>query len=153
MDGDIGIVPGDRIPLTPRHMLKAYADVRPAKRLSVDLSLIAVSSSFARGNENNLHQADGIYYLGPGRTGGYSLMNLGGRYQLQKHVELFAQVNNLLNHRYYSAAQLGTTGFTTQGTFLARPFPAVSGQFPLINATFLAPGAPIGASGGIRFGF
>ena len=80
-------------------------------------------------------------------------MNLGGRYQLQKHVELFAQVNNLLNHRYYTAAQLGATGFTAQGTFLARPFPAVGGEFPLINATFFAPGAPIGAWAGIRIGF
>jgi outer membrane receptor protein involved in Fe transport len=153
LDGDIQIVPGDRIPLTPRHMLKTYADVRPTKRLNVDLSLIAVSSSLARGNENNLHQADGVYYLGPGRTGGYSVMNLGGRYQLQKHVELFAQVNNLLNHRYYTAAQLGATGFTAQGTFLARPFAAAGGEFPLTNSTFLAPGAPIGAWAGIRVGF
>ena len=63
-------------------------------------------------------------------------MNLGGRYQLQKHVELFAQVNNLLNHRYYTAAQLGATGFTAQGTFLARPFPAVGGEFPLVIRNF-----------------
>jgi outer membrane receptor protein involved in Fe transport len=153
LDGDIDVVPGDRIPLTPRHMLKAYADVRATKKLNVDLSLIAVSSSFARGNENNLHRADGVYYLGPGRTGGYSVMNLGGRYDLQKHVEFFVQVNNLLNHRYYTAAQLGATGLTAQGTFQARPFPAVGGEFPLVNSTFLAPGASIGAWAGIRVGF
>jgi hypothetical protein len=68
-------------------------------------------------------------------------------------VEVFAEVNNLLNHRYYTAAQLGATGITPQGTFLARPFPAVNGDFPLIHSTFLAPGAPIGAWGGIRVGF
>ncbi|MEO8592389.1 MAG: TonB-dependent receptor [Candidatus Solibacter sp.] len=153
LDGEIQIVPGDRIPLTPRHMLKAYAEVRATQRLSLNLNLIGVSSSLARGNENNLHQADGVYYLGPGRTGGYSVMNLGGRYRLQKHLEMFAQVNNLLNHRYYTAAQLGATGFTAQGTFLARPLPAVGGQFPLIGSTFLAPGAPLAAWGGIRVSF
>ena len=153
LDGDIDITPGNRIPLTPRHMLKAYADARVTKKLNLDLNLIAVSSSFARGNENNLDRADGVYYLGPGGSGGYSVMNLGGRYQLQKHVELFAQVNNLLNHRYYTAAQLGATGFTAQGTFLARPFPAVGGAFPLTYGTFFAPGAPIGAWAGIRIGF
>jgi outer membrane receptor protein involved in Fe transport len=134
-------------------MLKSYADIRATKKLNVDLSLIAISSSLARGNENNLHQADGVYYLGPGRTGGYSVIDLGGRYELQKHVELFAQINNLLNHRYYTAAQLGATGITPQGSFLARPFPAVNGEFPLVNSTFLAPGAPIAAWGGIRVSF
>jgi outer membrane receptor protein involved in Fe transport len=153
LDGNIQINPGNRIPLTPRHMLKSYADLQATKKLNVDLSLIAISSSFARGNENNLDQPDGIYYIGPGRSGGYCVLNLEGRYQVQKHVQLFAQVDNLLNHHYYTAAQLGATGITPQGTFVARPFPAVGGEYPLVNSTFLAPGAPIGAWVGIRVGF
>ena len=66
--GDIKVAPGDRLPLTPRHMLKAYADLRATKKLTVNLGLSAISSSIARGNENNLHQPDGVYYLGPGRV-------------------------------------------------------------------------------------
>jgi hypothetical protein len=66
---------------------------------------------------------------------------------------VFAQINNLLDHRYYTGAQLGPTGFTSQGIFIARPLPAVGGEFPLVHATFYAPGAPIGARGGIRFKF
>jgi outer membrane receptor protein involved in Fe transport len=153
LEGNIRIASGDRIPLTPRHMLKAYASIRATRELNVDLSLIAISSSLARGNENNQHQPDGVYYLGPGRAGGYSVVNLGARYQLLKHVQVFAQVNNLLNHRYYTAAQLGATGITPQLTFIARPLPAVNGEFPLIHSTFLAPGAPIGVWGGIRVSF
>ena len=38
---------------------------------AIDLDLLAVGSSFARGNENNLDQPDGIYYLGPGTSPGY----------------------------------------------------------------------------------
>jgi len=81
------------------------------------------------------------------------VVNPGARYQVHPHVQFFAQVNNLLDHRYYTAAQLGSTGLTPQGTFIARPLPAVGGQFPTVNATFYAPGAPIGAWAGIRASF
>ena len=151
--GNIQVAPGDRLPLTPRHMLKAYADLRATKKLTLDLGLNAISSSIARGNENNLHQPDGVYFLGPGRSPGYGVMNLGARYQLHPHVQLFVQVNNLLDHRYYTAAQLGSTGFTAQGTFIARPLPAIGGQFPVVNATFYAPGAPIAVWAGLRLSF
>jgi outer membrane receptor protein involved in Fe transport len=150
LDGTIPIRPGDRIPLIPQHMLKAFADVQATSRLSVDLGLVALSRSYARGNENNLHQADGTYYLGPGTSPGYAVVNLGARYQVSRRLELFARINNLFDRHYFTAAQLGPTGFTDTGTFIARPFPAVSGQFPIVHATFYAPGAPRGAWGGVR---
>ena len=153
MDGVIQVQPGDRIPLIPQHMFKAFADAQITRKLSADLDFIAVSSSYARGNENNQSQPDGIYYLGPGTSPGYGVVNLGARYQLQKHVQMFVQINNLLDHRYYTAAQLGPTGFTDQGTFISRPLPPVDGNYPLLHTTFYAPGAPFGAWGGIRVGF
>jgi outer membrane receptor protein involved in Fe transport len=154
VDGVIQITPGARIPLIPQHLLKAYADFQASAKLSVDLDLVAVSQSYARGNENNLSRPDGVYYLGPGTSPGYGVVNLGARYQLQKRLQLFAQIHNLFDHHYYTAAQLGPTGFTNQGTFIARPFPAnAAGDFPLVHATFYAPGAPIGVWGGIRFKF
>jgi hypothetical protein len=78
---------------------------------------------------------------------------VGARYQIQQRVQIFAQINNLLDHRYYMAAQLGPTGFTNQGTFIARPLPPVDGNYPLVHATFYAPGAPFGVWGGMRFSF
>ena len=152
-DGVIRIQPGDRIPLIPRHMLKAFAGVHATGKLSVDLDFVAVSSSFARGNENNLSKPDGTYYLGSGTSPGYGVVNVGAHYQLRKGLQLYVQANNLLNHHYYTAAQLGPTGFNDLGTFAARPFPAVDGNYPIVHATFYAPGAPIGAWGGIRFKF
>jgi outer membrane receptor protein involved in Fe transport len=153
LDGTIAIQPGMRIPLVPRQMLKAFADLQPTKKLSIDLGMVAVSSAYARGNENNLHQGDGLYYLGPGTSPGYAVLNGGARYQVRRRLEFFVQVNNLLDRRYYTAAQLGTTAFSAGGTFLARPFPAVGADFPLQHATFYAPGAPRGAWGGIRIKF
>ena len=153
LDGTIQIQPGDRIPLIPRHMFKAYADLQATGKLSVNLGFVAVSSSYARGNENNLSQPDGKYYLGSGIAPGYGVVNLGARYQLQRRIQLFGQINNLLNHHYFTAAQLGATGFTGGGTFIARPFPPVDGNYPIQHATFYAPGAPFQVWGGVRLTF
>lgn len=153
LEGLIEIEPGARIPLIPRHMLKLFADLQATPNFSVNFGVLALSGAYARGNENNLHQPDGVYYLGAGRSPGYAVANFGARYQLHRHVELFARVNNLFNRRYYTAAQQGPTGFTAEGNFIARPFAAVDGEFPVQHATFYAPGAPRGAWGGIRFKF
>jgi outer membrane receptor protein involved in Fe transport len=153
LDGVIRIEPGNRIPLIPQHTFKVFADMQFTRKISADLDLIAVSTSFARGNENNQSRAEGVYYLGPGTSSGYGVVNLGVRYQLHKQFQVFAQINNLLDHHYYTAAQLGPTGFTDQGTFIARPLPDINGSFPIVHATFYAPGAPFGAWGGIRFKF
>jgi len=145
--------PGDQIPLIPRNIFKAYAEYQPTSKISVDLDFLAVGCSFARGNENNLDQPDRIYYLGQGFSPGYGVLNAGAHYQVHKKVQLFVQVDNVLNHRYYTAAQLGPTPYDNAGNFIPRPFPAVSGDFPIRNTTFFAPGAPIGAWGGMRVRF
>ena len=80
-------------------------------------------------------------------------MDLGAQYQIQKRVQLFVQIDNLLNHRYYTAAQLGPSPFDNNGNFVARPFSAVDGNFPIQTTTFFAPGAPIGAWGGLPVHF
>ena len=153
MEGNITVQPGNRIPQIPQNILKTYVDFQPTQKLLIDLDFIAVGRSFARGNENNLDKPDGVYYLGPGFSPGYGVMNLGAHYQLQKRVQLFFQIDNVLNHRYYTAAQLGPTPYDNSGNFVARPFPSVNGDFPIRTTTFFAPGAPIGAWGGIRFKF
>ena len=153
-DGNITIVPGDQIPQMPRNILKAYAEYEPTSKISIDLDFDAVGRSFARGNENNLDQPDGVYYLGPGFSPGYGVVNAGAHYQVNKYLQLFVQIDNLLNHRYYTAAQLGPTPFDNNYNFVAQPFPASSGEgLPIRTTTFVAPGAPIGVWGGIRFRF
>jgi len=142
LEGTIDIKPGDRVPLTPRHMLKTFIDYQVMPALSLNLNLVAASSAIARGNENNLHQPDGTYYLGPGKSAGYGVVDAGARYQIHPKLELIAQLNNVFNKRYASAAQLGPTGFTASNNFIARPFSAINGEFPVQQSTFFAPGAP-----------
>jgi outer membrane receptor protein involved in Fe transport len=145
--GNIYIHPGNRIPLIPKQSGKAFADFQATSKLAFDLSEAAVSSSYARGNENNAYKADGIEYLGPGVSPGYAITNFHAHYDLTKRFRLAVQVDNLFNHHYYTAAQLANTGLSAQGTFLARPFPAYTtgpnaGSYPLQSATFFTPGAP-----------
>jgi outer membrane receptor protein involved in Fe transport len=153
LEGTIQIRPGDRIPLIPQHALKIYADVKATAKLSLDLDLVGISSSFARGNENNLHQPDHAYYLGPGTAPGYALVNVGGRYQVTRWFQVIGQINNLFDRRYYTTAQLGPAGFTDAGSFIARPFPEVDGEFPVQQSTFYTPGAPATFWVGTRFKF
>jgi len=153
LEGTIQIRPGDRIPLIPPHALKVFADVKATAKLSIDLDLVAISSSFARGNENNLHHADNTYYLGPGDVPGYAIVNLGGRYQVNRWLQVMGQINNLFDRHYYTTAQLGPAGFTDAGTFIARPFPAVNGEFPVQQSTFSTPGAPAAFWIATRFAF
>jgi outer membrane receptor protein involved in Fe transport len=153
LDGSIEIEPGDRLPFTPQHMLKMFADVTITRQLGIDVNVISAGRSFARGNENNLHEPDGTYYLGEGTSDGYAIVNVGGRYALSTHLQLIAQVNNLFDTEYATGAQLGSAGFTPAGTFIARPLPAINGVFPVQHTTFLAVGAPRRAWIGARVRF
>ena len=154
-EGTIDVEPGDRIPLTPRHLFKAFVGWDLTSQLSANLDLIGVGSSLARGNENNEHEADGEFYLGPGKTGGYTVVNLGVEYRPVQAMQVFAQVNNLFDRKYSTGAQLGSTGFNDSGAFIARPFnaPLVDGERPLLGTTFVAPGAPRAYWLGVRFSF
>lgn len=154
-EGSIEIKSGDRIPLTPRHIFKTYAQWDVTERFSIDADVIVIGASYARGNENNEHAADGVYYLGPGKTAGYAVFNLGADWQATPNLKLFAQINNLFDRQYYTAAQLAATGFTDDGSFIARPFstPVIDGERPLRHATFYAPGAPRAFWIGARYVF
>ncbi|MEQ1883292.1 MAG: TonB-dependent receptor, partial [Burkholderiales bacterium] len=154
-EGSIAITPGDRIPLIPRHLFKAGAEWSPVPLLSFSLDMIAAGGVYARGNENNLHQADGVYFLGAGKTDGYALFNVGVEIRPASAVTLFATVRNLFDKNYSTAAQLGPTAFDANGNFVARPFagPVIDGERPLVSSTFYAPGAPRSVQVGARLRF
>ncbi|WP_225883274.1 TonB-dependent receptor domain-containing protein [Sphingomonas aliaeris] len=143
-EGEIDIEKGDRIPLIPRDVFKASIGWDALRQVSLNLDMIAVSGATARGNENGEHRPDGVYYLGEGRTKGYAVFNLGVDVRPIERVTLFAQVNNLFDREYATAAQLAATGFDATGNFVARPFagPVIGGERPLLGSTFFAPGAP-----------
>jgi outer membrane receptor protein involved in Fe transport len=153
VNGTIEIRPGNRIPLIPRQVLKLYADL-DVETWSLGADMTASSGSPARGNENGQHRPDGANYLGGGHSTGYAVLNINATYRPTKGLELVAQVNNLLDRKYGTAAQLGATGFDDAGNFEAGPFPPDgNGDRPLRHATFYAPGAPRSFSLGVKYRF
>jgi outer membrane receptor protein involved in Fe transport len=154
-EGIIAVEPGDRIPLIPRQLFKATAAWEVAPGLSLSANLLASSGVYARGNENNQHQPDGVFYLGPGKTDGYAILNLGADYWVNDRLKLFIDVSNVFDKHYSTAAQLGSTGFTDTGAFIARPFagPVIDGERPTLGATFHAPGEPRLFWAGLRYSF
>ena len=153
--GSIAIVRGDRIPLIPRNIFKVGIGWDATHFLALDIDMIAVSGMYARGNENNRDRPDGIYYLGPGRTQPYAVVNAGAELRPAADVTLFVQIDNLLDKKYATAAQLGATGFDASGNFVSRPFsaPVIDGERPLVSSTFFAPGAPRSVQLGARLKF
>jgi outer membrane receptor protein involved in Fe transport len=151
LEGNITVVPGDRLPQTPRNIFKAYLDVQPTHKLSIELDFNAIGRSFARGNENNQDQPDGVYYLGPGFSPGYGVTNVGAHYDVSRHLQFFVQIDNIFDHHYYTAAQLNTTPFDNNGNFIPRPF--ASDTDAVRNSTFYSPGAPFGIFGGMKLRF
>ena len=140
--GNISVKPGDRLPMIPRHIFKAHADWKINHAWTIGMGMLAVSSSTARGNENGQHQADGTFFVGDGESAGYAIFDMSGKYQATPQLTFFAQINNLFDRKYSTAAQLGATGFTPDGNFIARPFSSTGDNSTLVNSTFYAPGAP-----------
>jgi outer membrane receptor protein involved in Fe transport len=158
LDGNIYIHPGNRIPLIPKQTGKGFAHYQPTPKLAFALDEIVVSSSYARGNENNAYQAGGTYYQGPGVSPGYAITNFRAHYDLTRHWQAAVQIDNLFDKHYYTAAQLANTGLSAQGTFLARPYPEYTkgpeaGNYPLQSVTFFTPGAPRRAWAELSFRF
>ena len=154
-EGEIDIAAGDRIPLIPRHLFKAGMAIDPVRWLTVSADMVASAGVIARGNENGDHRADGVYYLGAGKTDAYAVVNIGAEIRPTRSMALYMQVKNLFDRNYATAAQLGATGFDARGNFVARPFagPVIEGERPLVNSTFYAPGAPRSVQAGMRLAF
>lgn len=133
----ITINPGNRIPLVPKHTFKAYADYQITKDWGTNLNIIGFSESFVRGNENNNNQING-------KIPGYVVANYGVRYapSFVKGLQVFGQVNNILDNHYYTGGQFGAAGIAN-GRYQDAPG----------GTTFYAPGAPRTWWLGMRYSF
>lgn len=143
-DDEILVQAGNRIPGIPLHSLKLGADwrVSPAWTLSADM--VAYSSQFLRGNENNAHQT-GSYsdalgggprsFLGNGSAAGYAVLNLAARVKLDKRWTVSARINNALNKKYATAGALAENPFNAAGAFQTN-------SDDWSRESFFAPGAP-----------
>jgi iron complex outermembrane receptor protein len=132
-NGDIAVVPGDRMPGIPENRLKLGVDFRIIPDWTVGATLNLVSSSFYVGDESN--------QLPP--LPGYTTVNLHTSYQPFAHVEVFASVSNLLDRKY------STWGILSDPTGINAPGVPTDGVTP-VDPRFQSPAAPFEVFGGVR---
>jgi outer membrane receptor protein involved in Fe transport len=133
--GDIRIGAGDRIPGIPRHNFKLRIEGDPFERATLGASLVAFSSQYARGDENNRD--------GNGPVPGYALVDLDARWRFARGWELFGTVTNLFDRSYASFGVLGANFFNGPGG----SFDAAAVQ----AEQFRTPGQPRAVWVGLRY--
>lgn len=162
--GTITVRPNDKIPLIPEHMFKTYVDYQFTPEWGMNVNVIGYSGVYARGNENNAHNPllvstnrfNDNRYLSSGKTNGYTITNLGIRYSPSfiKGLQITGQVNNLFDQHYVTAAQLGPTGFDSNGNYISRPYGgSLTNGYAVTQGTFYSPGAPRMFWFGMRYSF
>lgn len=138
--GAILVRAGDRIPGIPAQSAKLRIDWDAAPGATLGASLVAASSQYAVGDDNNADRG--------GRVPGYLVVHLDAQYALTPRVTVFAQVDNLFDRRYANFGLLGTNVFTGPD----RSFGPAAG-IAAVAEQFRAPGAPRGVWIGVRVGF
>ncbi|MBK9021140.1 MAG: TonB-dependent receptor [Sulfuritalea sp.] len=143
-DDEILVQAGNRIPGIPLHSLKLGADWRAGADWTLSADVVAYSSQYLRGNENNAHQS-GTYsdilgggprtFLGAGTAPGYAVLNLAARVKLDQRWQVSARLNNAFDRRYATAGALAENPFTAAGAFQTN-------SDDWTRESFLAPGAP-----------
>ena len=132
--GLIEVQPGDRMPGLPRNTFRLRADWMRGP-FAAGMTVLAVSSQYARGDENNKDVN--------GPVPGYATVALDGTWQIDRDWQLFARIDNLFDRAYQNFGILGSNYFRGPGnTFDA----SLAGP-----EQFRSPGAPFGAWIGIRY--
>jgi iron complex outermembrane receptor protein len=138
--GAIEVHPGDHIPGIPSDTLKLRADLELGAGWSIGAGVVAASSQFAHGDENNRDRH--------GRVPGYTVVDLDARWQVARDWEIFASVANLFDRRYQNFGILGANAFNGPD----RTFGPALGIDPQAEQ-FRALGAPRGFWLGVRYAF
>jgi outer membrane receptor protein involved in Fe transport len=134
-NGAIQVVPGNRIPGIPQHSVKARLAYDFGDTATLGTNLMYSSSVFARGDENNRDAG--------GQVPGYFVVNMDGRYEIAKGLEVFARVTNVFNKTYSNFAVLGEN-------FFAGPSRTFDGA-NTVNEQFRGVGVPRGVWIGLRY--
>jgi outer membrane receptor protein involved in Fe transport len=122
-NGNVQVLPGNRIPAIPRNRVKASVDYSITDALKIGGDALLVSSQYFVGDESN--QAP--------RVPGYAVFNLHTSYQINKRFQVYARVDNLLDNRY-----------ATYGTFFdTAAIPNLAnGGAPFTDPRSLSPARP-----------
>ncbi len=128
-NNEIQVEKGDRLPGIPENLFKAGASVEALPGLRIGGELLHNSDQVLRGDESN--QLDPV--------DGYTVVNLRGEYRMNRHLAVFASVENLFDTDYETFGLLGEADEVLGDNF--------------DSPRFLSPGAPRGGWVGLRASF
>ncbi len=131
-NGQIHVVPGDRLPGVPRQRLNLGLGYQATPAWRLGLSAVVASGQYLYGDEANLTPP----------TTPYIVLDLDTSYQVTPALQLFALMRNALDAQY-----------TTYGTFSPTseaPTPVAPGAS---QTRSLAPGTPLAVYAGLRLRF
>jgi outer membrane receptor protein involved in Fe transport len=133
-NGNIQVLPGDQIPAIPRHRVKFGIDYSLSDAAKVGIDMLYVSSQYLVGDESN--QAP---KLPP-----YTVFNVHASYQVNKTVQIYGKIDNLLDSRY-----------ATYGTFFdtAKLPDFANGGAAFADARSLSPARPRAFYAGMKVTF
>jgi iron complex outermembrane receptor protein len=134
-NGNIHVVPGDRLPGIPQNQLKVGADYHITPEWIFGATLAYFSDQFLRGDESNQNRP----------LPGYAVVNLHSSYSITKNFEIFANIQNVFDAHYETFGAFGDpTGVGAPGI----PTNGVG-----VDNRFVLPAAPISIFGGVRLHF
>jgi iron complex outermembrane receptor protein len=126
-NGNIFVIPGDRLPGIPQQTAKFSVDYHLTPAWIVGSEVIFESSKYLRGDEANLQRP----------LAGYTTLDVRTSYDITRRIAFYAEAENVLDKHY---ATFGLYGDPTGG-----------GAFPQFSdPRFYTPAAPFGIWAGIK---
>ena len=148
-DGIITAKSGDRLPVIPQHQLKLRGQFAVTPSWNIGTNLVAYSSQYVIGNENNAHRSNAAdcaggdeCAIGSGKISGYMVVNLDTQYNFGNGWRMFAKATNIFDREYNLAGRLAESLFDSSGVF---------GEESKVLS--LLPGPPRAAWVGFRYNF
>jgi outer membrane receptor protein involved in Fe transport len=139
----------------PKHQFKLRAQYEVIPSWTVGANLVAFSSRYMHGNENNKHQANSLVCdgsidgdeipCGKGKTAGYTIVNLDTQYNVGGGWKVFAKAINIFDKDYETTGRLGMSYFGSTGVW--------DSTDTSTGTRLLSPGAPRAGWIGVRYEF
>ena len=133
-NGNVQVLPGNRIPRVPRNLFKAGIDYSVTDAFKIGGDMLLVGSQYFVGDESN--QAP--------RLPSYAVFNLHASYQINKTFQVYARADNILDNRY-----------ATYGTFFntAAVPNSANGGAPFTDPRSVSPARPRAIYAGLKATF
>jgi outer membrane receptor protein involved in Fe transport len=133
-NGNVQILPGNRIPAIPRNRIKAGFDYSVTDAFKVGGDALFVDSQYFVGDASNQAQ----------RLPSYAVFNLHASYQIDKTFQIYARADNIFDNRYATYGTFFNTGAVPN---------FANGGAPFTDARSVSPARPRAFFAGLRATF